>query len=551
MSTLRFIPVGGLGEIGCNASILAYSDEGLLIDFGLMFPRQEQFGVELIVPDVRKVLSQKLHLRALLLTHGHEDHIGAVPYLLERIKLPIYASRLTSAFLKARLRDFGLSPSRYDIKDVKPGHVVNVGPFNVEFVEVAHSIPGAFALSIDTPAGKVFYTGDFRIDSERSPNGHTDMGVLSKIGRQGVLLLLSESTNSERDGFSGSEKEVASTIEEIIAGAPGRVVVTTFSSNISRISLVIELARKYGRSICVSGRSMRESVEIARALGYLDTRMDHMVSVERANELPANKIIILASGTQGEPLSALSRLAFGSHKQLKLEERDRVIISANPVPGNEGLVRNIIDNFYRQKIDVYYSERNKVHVSGHAFRQELAEVIRTLQPRYFVPIHGEYRQLYHHAELARSLGVLDAKVVENGTLVEVDSFGLEARELFKPQFIYMQNRQEISEATIQERKLLSSNGVLSVALYIDEQTGRLLTGPSISFVGVGFNDRTKLKQELADEIEQALNVLDGKNSANKKAMEAYVTSFVHKKLRKIIGEDPIILTSITYNGDKY
>src|SRR5581483_4226908 len=423
---LQIIPLGGLGEFGMNMMALRYGDDVLVIDAGMMFPEDELPGVDLIMPDLTFLKENRQNIHALILTHGHEDHIGAVPYLLGELDVPVYGTPLTLALVERRLEEYELEQEPRFV-EVKPRQVVDAGPFRVEFVHVTHSIVHAVALAITTPLGVVIHTGDFKVDPTPTDNELFDLHTLADYGRRGVLLLLSDSTNADRPGYTESERAVRPRIEEIFGRAERRVVISCFSSSIHRIQLVLDTSQEFGRKVAILGRSMVTVTELAHSLGLLTIPDGILVRPQDIAETPPEKMAVLISGTQGEPMSALSRVAVDNHKHLSVERGDTVVLSSRIIPGNEKNIFRMIDHMARRGADVLYGTMNPpVHVSGHASVEELKLILNLVRPRYFVPIHGEYRQLSKHARLAEHLrrsGLEESFLLDSGDVLEIDEHG--------------------------------------------------------------------------------------------------------------------------------
>jgi ribonuclease J len=503
MSVLRYVPLGGLGEVGMNMWALEWEGQVLVVDAGLMFPHEEMLGVDLVLPDPAYLLDPSRNVLGIFLTHGHEDHIGGLPFLLKRLNLPVYGTALTLGLVKPRLREHRVLREA-DLRTIRLGDRVQLGPFRVEAIPVCHSIPDAAALTIDTPVGRVVYTSDFKLEQD-PPWGHgTDVERFRRLGDDGVLLLLSDSTNAEREGVSGSERELVPRFETIFEEAPGRIVVATFASNIHRIQLVVRLAAQHGRHVALAGRSLRNAFRTARELGYLEVPENLVVRLEDATN--DDQLVLLTAGSQGEPVSALARFAARKHPVVNVRRGDWVVISARPIPGNERLVHRTIDNLYRNGADrVYYSEFEHVHVSGHAHRSELREMIRMVRPLFFVPVHGEYRQLYHHAKLAREEGIPDDRVLllEDGRVLELtsDSARILDGEMAGYVFVDGLGIGDVEQVVLRDRRHLAGDGVLVATVGIDRDTGAVRSGPDL--ITRGFID-PQLSEDLMGEARSAV-----------------------------------------------
>ena len=478
---VRYVPLGGLGEVGLNMWALEWEGQVLLVDAGLMFPHEEMLGVDLVLPDPAYLLEGGRRVLGIFLTHGHEDHIGGLPFLLKRVNVPVYGTALTLGLARPRLREHRVHREA-DLRAVRVGDRVQLGPFRVETVAVCHSIPDAVALAIETPVGRVLYTSDFKLEQD-PPLGHgTDVSRLRRLGADGVLLLLSDSTNAEREGHSGSERDLEPEFERIFEQAPARIVVATFASNIHRIQQVVTLAAAHGRRLAVAGRSLRNAFYTARELGYLTVPEGLTVRLSEVGEDP--RLVLLTAGSQGEPLSALSRFASQRHQAVNVRPGDWVVISARPIPGNERLVYQTINNLYRNgAARVFYSEVEHVHVSGHAHRDELLELIEMVRPRFFIPVHGEYRQLHHHAELALAAGIPreNVLVVEDGRVVELTADSIRALDESVSGLVFVDGLGigDVEQVVLRDRRQLASDGLLVATVGLDRDTGSVRLGPEV------------------------------------------------------------------------
>jgi ribonuclease J len=503
LTSLRYVPLGGLGEVGLNMWALEWEGQVLVVDAGLMFPHEEMLGVDLVLPDPAYLLDAGRKVLGLFLTHGHEDHIGGLPFLLKRLNVPVYGTAITLGLAKPRLREHRVLREA-DLRVVRLGDRVQLGPFRVETIPVCHSIPDAAALSIETPIGRLVYTSDFKMERD-PPWGHgTDVERFRRLGDEGVLLLLSDSTNAEREGFSGSERELLPRFERIFEAAPGRIVVATFASNIHRIQLAVRLAAAHGRRVALAGRSLRNAFATARELGHLDVPETLVARLEDVTEDP--RLVLLTAGSQGEPMSALSRFAARRHPLVNVRDGDWVIISARPIPGNERLVHHTIDNLYRNgAARVLYPEYEHVHVSGHAHRGELREMLRLVRPKFFIPVHGEYRQLRHHADLALAEGIPADRVLvlEDGRVVELTPDSIHANDESVAGFVFVDGLGigDVEQVVLRDRRLLASEGMLVATVGIDRDTGALRTGPEL--ITRGFID-PELSEELMAEAREAV-----------------------------------------------
>jgi ribonuclease J len=486
---LKIIPLGGLGEIGKNMMAIEFANDIVIIDAGLMFPEEEMMGVDLVIPDINYLMERREKLRGIIITHGHEDHIGALPYVLSEIDVPVYGTKLTKGLITVKLKEHRYQ-KKATIRTIQPGVKFSLGNFKIEPFSVCHSIPDSIGFIIYTPIGIVVHSGDFKIDYTPVDCKPTELAKLAQLGSEGVLLLLADSTYAELPGYTPSETVVGETLARIIGDAPGRVIITTFSSLISRIQQVIDAAFKHGRHVFVIGRSMRNTVRIATELGYLNSPPGIMRRFEEIHQFPHNKIILLTTGSQGEPTSALVRIANRDNNQVKIIPGDTVIMSATPVPGNEALVNRTVDNLFRQGANVVYEKLAQVHVHGHGSQEELKLLLSMVRPKFFVPIHGEYRHLSLHARLARSLGIPEENifVLENGNILELDREKGRIVTKLPTGNVYVDGlvMGDLASVILRDRKLLSRDGIVVVIVAIDKEKGRIVGRPDI--VSRGFVD---------------------------------------------------------------
>lgn len=508
---LKIIPLGGLGEIGKNLTVLEYEDDIIVVDLGSIFPREDMPGVDLVIPDITYLEKNQQKIRGYFFTHGHEDHIGAVPYILRKIPAPMYGTRLTLALCEHKLKEHrltGVAP----LNEVEPGDVVSAGVFKVEFVRVNHSIAGACALSITTPVGVVFHTGDFKVDYTPLAGQPIDLGRIAEIGNQGVLALMADSTNVERPGYTMSEKKVAQTFRNLFEKATGRVIIAMFASNVYRIQSVIESSVEYGRKVCLIGRSMVNVSRVSMQLGYLKIPEGSLITVDELDRYPDDKITVVTTGSQGEPMSGLSRMAFAEHRKMELRESDMVILSASPIPGNEKSISRVINQLFRIGCNVIYESLAEVHVSGHARQEELKLIHTLLRPKYFIPVHGEYRHLHHHAELAKRLGMPEDNVViaEIGDVIELDQNKLDVTGVVPNGSVLIDGLGvgDVGAVVLRDRKHLAEDGLLIVVMGVDHDLGTVVSGPDI--ISRGF-----VYMREADEL------IDGAREAATRAIEAF------------------------------
>ncbi len=484
---LRYVPLGGLGEVGINMWALEYQNKVLVVDAGLMFPQEDMLGIDLVLPDISYLVQQGREVLGIFLTHGHEDHIGGLPYALKKLNVPVYGTRLTLGLVKPKLKEHRILREA-DLREVRIGDAVQLDPFRVETIAVCHSIPDAVALSIDTPVGRVVYTSDFKLDPSPPDGLPTDMERFRRLGDSGVLLLLSDSTNAEREGRSGSERDLQDAFERIFTEAPQRIVVANFASNIHRIQNLVRMAAQFGRRVAVVGRSLQQNFKTARELGFLRVPDGLTIALADYEKVPPSKLLVLTAGSQGEPMSALTRFAAQRHPFINVKKGDWVVISARPIPGNERMVHQTVNNLYRHGARVFYSEVGNVHVTGHAQREELRDMLEATRPRYFIPVHGEYRQLLLHSEIAREAGVPDQNiaVVEDGEAVELDADRIARGDKVNTGLVYVDGLGvgDVEQVVLRDRRHLAEDGILVVTLTLDRDTGIVRSGPDLVSRGV-------------------------------------------------------------------
>jgi ribonuclease J len=497
---LRLIPLGGVGEIGKNMTLMEYGEDIIVIDAGLMFPENYMLGIDIVIPDISYLLEHKDKVRGIIITHGHEDHIGGLPYVLPQVNVPIYATRLTRGLIEVKLKEHKLLKAT-SLHTIQPDDTLDLGPFHVEFFRVCHSIPDGVGLAVETPVGLVVHSGDFKFDHSPVDGRLTDFAKLAGLGGRDVLVLLSDSTNAETPGYTHSEQEIGETFDRIFSKAKGRVIVATFASNISRIQQVIETAERHNRRVGVVGRSMVNNVKMAIELGYLNVSPDMLLTIGEINRLPPRKVVMVCTGSQGEPTSALVRMASEEYRSISIRPGDTVIVSATPIPGNEELINHTLNNLFRLGADVYYDELLDVHVSGHASREEQKLMINLIKPRFFVPIHGEYRHLVLHAQMAQQLGI-PAKnifVIESGQVLELDGNEGWLGEEVAGGYVFVDGLGvgDVGQVVLRDRQHLSRDGFLIAVVAVDEKTGELLAEPDIISRGFVY------MREAEDLIEQA------------------------------------------------
>ena len=478
---LKVIPLGGLGEIGKNMTIIRYGDEMIMIDAGLMFPENDMLGIDLVIPDISYVLENKHCLKAIILTHGHEDHIGALPYILKKLTVPVYGTRLTLGILAGRLKEDGVECR--GLRAVSSGEIVMIGCFSVGFIRVNHSIPDSVGLSIKTPVGMIVHTGDFKLDYTPIDGKMTDFRRFADLGQRGVLLLMADSTNAEKEGHTPSEKTVGVAFNRVFQSAPGRIIVATFSSNVHRIQQAIDTAVRYRRRVAILGRSMVNVVNTSLELGYLHAPEGTIIDVEEIRNYPANKIVIITTGSQGEPMSALTRMSMSDHRQVDIIPGDTVVISATPIPGNEKLVAKTVDNLLRLGANVIHRREEGIHVSGHAARDELRLIHNLIKPKFFMPVHGELHHLFAHARLAEEMGMNRENILvgENGSVFEFtrDSAKLSGRINAGVIMVDGLGVGDVGNIVLRDRRQLSQDGILIVVVPLNRASGRVASNPDI------------------------------------------------------------------------
>jgi ribonuclease J len=481
--SLTAIPLGGLGEFGMNMMALRLGDDIIVIDAGMMFPESELLGVDLVIPDITYLKQNRAHVRAIVLTHGHEDHIGALPYILKDLNVPVYGTRFTLALVKKRLDEAGLLDST-TLREVIPGRLVEIGPFEIEFISVTHSTVDCVALAIRTPLGVVIHTGDFKIDQTPVGGAQFDLHSFARYGNEGVLALFSDSTNVERPGFTPSERAIVPRIEELCRSAPRRVILSCFASSIHRIQQVIDIAARVGRKVAFVGRSMVDNVEIAHSLELLHIPDGMVVRPQDIRGFDPKRIVILASGSQAEPMSSLSRIAVDNHRFVSVDENDSVILSARIIPGNEKSIFRMLDHMFRRRALVYYdNSAGTIHVSGHGSQEEQKLLLQLVKPKYFIPVHGEYRHLFRHAALAHQLGCVSQEILllEDGRQIEFTEDGARRRDPVTAGRVLVDSGslEEIEEVVIRDRKHLSEDGIVVPIIAIDKHTGKMESHPEI------------------------------------------------------------------------
>lgn len=545
---VQIIPLGGLGEIGKNMTVFRYGDDIILIDAGLMFPEDDMLGIDLVIPDISYLLENKDKVKAIFLTHGHEDHIGALPYVLKQLEVPVYGTALTLGILQGRLRENGVSDE--NLVTIKPGDKIGAGAFNLEFIRVNHSIPDAVSIVIKTPIGTIIHTGDFKFDQTPVDGQVTQFNKFAEFGDAGVLALLADSTNAERPGFTQSEKMVGQTFDDEFRYARNRIIVATFSSNVHRIQQVVDSAVKYKRKVAVIGRSMINVVNIAMELGYLNIPDGVLIDIDETSNYTADQIVIITTGSQGEPMSALTRMAMNDHKKVGIMPGDTVIISATPIPGNEKLVSRTINHLYKLGADVIYEKSNGVHVSGHASQEEIKLMHNLVRPKYFIPVHGEYRHLIKHANIAKDLGMPKENIViaENGSVIELSKDGINVAGKIQSGKVLVDGLGvgDVGNIVLRDRRLLSQDGIMIVVVTIDHETYQVVSGPDIVSRGfVYVREAEDLMEEAREKVLSALDRCEANSvtewSMIKSAIRDSLGRFLYERTRRRPMILPIIM----------
>ncbi len=545
---VKVIPLGGLGEIGKNLTVIEYKDEIIVIDCGLKFPDEEMLGIDIVIPDITYLKKNIDKIKGIFLTHGHEDHIGALPYVLKEINVPVYGTKLTLGIVESKLREHNLN-NVVKLKCVKAGDVIKLDSMSVEFIRTSHSIADSTALAIHTPVGIIFHTGDFKVDYTPIDGSVIDFARLAELGKKGVLLMLADSTNVERPGYTMSERTVGKTFQKFFSRAKSRIIVATFASNIHRIQQVITAAEKYDRKVAISGRSMENIMEVATNLGYIDIKKNTLINIDNINRYPGNRIVIITTGSQGEPMSALSRMAASEHKKVNIIPGDTIIISASPIPGNEKLIAGVINQLFKKGADVIYQAMADVHVSGHACQEELKLIHTIVKPKFFMPVHGEYRHLKQHADLAMSLGMPSNNVViaDNGDVIEVsrDSIRKNGTVVSGQIFVDGLGVGDVGNIVLRDRRHLSQDGILTVVIIIEKQTGTVIAGPDIISRGfVYVRESEDLMEEAKELVRGVLNECEEKHitewASIKSNVKEVLRSFLYEKTKR----KPMILPII-------
>ena len=545
-SKLKIIPLGGLGEFGMNCLALEWEDHIIVIDAGLMFPETELLGVDIVVPDITYLVENKQRVRAIILTHGHEDHIGGLPWILSEIKVPVYATEFTLAYVEGKLEEHHMLDET-ELVEITPKAKFTIGPFTVEPIRVTHSLVDCVALAIETPAGIVIHTGDFKIDLSPLDNNAFDLHTFAEYGKRGVLALLQDSTNVERPGYTPSERAVRPRLDEIFSRAPKKLFFSCFSSSIYRIQIAMELARAHGRKVAIMGRSMVESTEIAQDLGYIDVPNGLIINPGQMKDYPVDQLMILISGTQGEPMSALSRAAVDNHKHARIEKGDTVVLSSRIIPGNEKGIFRVIDHLYRRDANVIYDDGSHglIHVSGHGSQEEMRLLINLVRPKFFIPVHGDYRYLRRHAAIAMETGAVEhAIVIEDGDVLELTKDDAHKTEKVTAGRVLIDSGSTIDvveDLVIRDRRILSEDGIVLAVLAINKRTGQVEQSPEVVMRGFGGADIT---EEARQTVLKSLDSLSGEQKSDYGMVKEKVRVDLKRLIQKQTGRRPLIMPVI-------
>ncbi len=549
ISKLKIIPLGGLGEIGKNMTAFEFGGDIIVVDCGMGFPDEDMYGVDMVLPDISYLKANASRVRGIIITHGHEDHIGAVPYVLKELDVPIYTMPLTAALIELKLEEHDLLYNT-QIFTKKVGSSFRLGAFTIEFINVNHSIPDAVALAIGTPIGTVIHTGDFKIDVTPIQGSMMDIARLGQLGNDGVLALLSDSTNVEKPGYSASERKVGASFNKLFMGCDKRIIITTFASNVHRLQQIIDVAAKYGRKVAITGRSMENVLHVASVLGYVKIPENVMVDLEKVNSLPREKTVIISTGSQGEAMSALYRMAFSEHKQIKIDAGDRVIISASAIPGNETMISRVIDELFHKGAEVIYDRNTELHVSGHASQEEQKMVLALTKPKYFIPVHGEYRMLVKHAELGRMMGVQPKNIViaENGKVIEISKKGIRCEETVQAGAVMLDGSgtSEVGSVVMRDRHRLAEDGMIVVVLPYSSDDRKLLSDPEIITRGfIYVKEAEAMMDELKRVTLESVAACEEQRVTDWTAIKNRVKSNLSGYLYKTTRRSPMILPVIS------
>ncbi len=545
---LKVIPLGGLHEIGKNITVFEYGDDIIVVDCGIAFPDDDMPGIDMVIPDISYLEKNASKVRAFIITHGHEDHIGSLPYVLKKINVPVYGTKLSIGIIANKLKEHNIL-DLCELNRIHDGDVLTFGNFDVEFIHSNHSIAGSVALAIKTPLGTIVHTGDFKIDTQPIDGEMIDLTRLGELGREGVLLLMSDSTNVERPGFATSESSVGSSFDDIFKNCTKRIIVATFASNVHRVQQIINSAAKYGRKVAVSGRSMENIVEVAITLGYMSIPKGVLITLDDIKNYPPEQIVIVTTGSQGEAMSALFRIAYSDHRKIELTQNDLIIFSSSPIPGNEKTISRVINELFRHGAEVIYESLAEVHVSGHACQEELKLMLALTKPKYFMPVHGEYRHLYRHAKLGKSMGVDEDNIfiMENGRVLEFDANGARLSGMVPSGNILVDGLGvgDVGNIVLRDRKHLASDGLIIAVVAIDNASGQIVSGPDIISRGFVYVRESEDLMEGAREVtlsalENSINHGSSDWTALKNAMRSALGDYLYEQTRR----SPMILPII-------
>jgi len=548
-ANVKIIPLGGILEIGKNITVIEYEDEIILIDCGLGFPEEEMLGIDLVIPDITYLEKNKEKIKGLVITHGHEDHIGGIPYLLKQINVPIYATRLTVGLISNKLEEHGLLRST-KLKEVRTGQTISLGKMKVEFIKITHSIPDACSLAIHTPVGTIVHTGDFKIDYTPIDSEIIDLGRLAALGNKGVLALMSDSTNAERKGYTMSESTVGEVLDKLFINCTKRIVVATFSSNVHRVQQIVNSAVKYKRKIAVCGRSMINMIETARKLGYIKVPDNVFIDIDIIKSYPDDKLVIITTGSQGEAMSALTRMAAGEHRKVQITPNDLIIISANPIPGNEKYISKVIDDLMAIGAEVIYNALQDIHVSGHACQEEQKLMLTLVKPKFFIPVHGEYRQLIAHAETAKTLGISHENIfiTENGKVLELNENEAKFTGSVPSGKILVDGLGvgDVGNIVLKDRQRLSQDGLIIVVITMDSRSGKIVAGPDVISRGfVYVRESENLMEEIKHLLRTELQKCEDRHITDwatlKQVVRDELGNFIYKKTKREPMLIPIIM----------
>ena len=544
---LKIISLGGLNEIGKNLTVYEYGGDMIIVDCGLGFPDDDMYGVDIVIPDVTYLIQNQHRIRGIILTHGHEDHIGALPFVMRDISAPIYATALTAGLTEIKLAEHELQ-EKVNIEVKKPGDIIKLGCFKIELIHVNHSIHDTVSLAIKTPVGIIIHTGDFKVDTTPVSGDMIDLAKLGEYGKRGVLALLSDSTNVERQGHSTSERKVGERFDELFHGCDQRIIVTTFASNVHRVQQVIDCAAKFGRRVAITGRSMENVLRVSTELGCVNIPDGLLMDLSKINNLPPDRTVIITTGSQGEPMSALYRIAFSGHRQIEVQSGDRVIISASAVPGNEKTVNRVIDELFRRGAEVIYDKVSDLHVSGHAYQEELKMMIAITKPKFFIPVHGETRHLCNHAKLAEQMGIESKNILlaDIGQVIELTGKSISKKGTVPSGKVLVDGTSDVESVVLRDRKHLAQDGMLVVIVNLSSEDGSLISEPDIITRGfVYVRESEELLQELKIVVMETIESFARENMKDRSSLKRSIRMDLSDHLYKKTKRKPMILTTVT------